>query len=72
MLEKPFADGGLERITGIYAVDQGKLPDAIQFLTLHTWSLLVLSARQNILTDANLTQMYGAATTDIRQTRWLQ
>jgi hypothetical protein len=35
MLEKPFADGGLERITGIYAVDQGKLPDAIQFLTLH-------------------------------------
>jgi hypothetical protein len=67
-LEKVFKYQDLERTAGLYPLDREKFCDALLFLTINSWASLVLSDRNDFLSDYNLNQMYQAATSDTAPT----
>lgn len=56
-----------ERVCGIYNIGRERLCNTFEFLTMHAWSLVVLSARKHFLTKENLMSMYEASITDVRR-----
>ena len=60
-VEDVFPEPQGERTAGIYLTDPGKFCDACWFLTLNSWAIMILSARDDFASSANLSLFYERA-----------
>ena len=63
-LEQTYRKGDAERTAGIYLTKLAKFPDACWFLAQNTWSIIVLSRRNDFLSSANLEGLFRSAAFD--------